>query len=43
MPATWKQYGVDANGDGRKYPFNPVDAIFAAASYLRAAGAEDDL
>jgi murein DD-endopeptidase MepM/ murein hydrolase activator NlpD len=39
MPATWKQYGVDANEDGRKDPYNPVDAIFAAARYLKAAGA----
>ena len=36
-------YGVDANGDGRKDPYNPVDAIFAAARYLRAAGAGQDL
>ncbi|HEV2753535.1 MAG TPA: lytic murein transglycosylase [Solirubrobacteraceae bacterium] len=43
MPATWKQYGVDANGDKKKDPYNPVDASFAAARYLRAAGAEDDL
>jgi len=43
MPATWKQYGVDANGDGKKDPYNPVDAIFAAARYLRAAGADKDL
>jgi hypothetical protein len=43
MPATWKSYGVDANRDGRKDPFNPVDAIFAAARYLKAAGAADDL
>ena len=43
MPATWKQYGVDANGDRRKDPYNPVDAIFAAARYLKAAGAEEDL
>src|SRR5213079_1144700 len=43
MPATWKRYGVDANRDGRKDPFNPVDAIFAAARYLKAAGASDDL
>ena len=40
MPATWKLYGVDANHDGRKDPYNPVDAIFAAARYLKAAGAE---
>ena len=43
MPATWASYGVDANGDGRKDPYNPVDAIFAAARYLRAAGADTDL
>jgi hypothetical protein len=43
MPATWKMYGVDANKDGRKDPFNPVDAIFAAARYLRAAGGDTDI
>jgi hypothetical protein len=43
MPATWKAYGVDANDDGKKDPYNPVDAIFAAARYLKAAGAEQDL
>ena len=43
MPATWKQYGVDANRDGLEDPYNPVDAIFAAARYLRAAGAEQDI
>ncbi len=43
MPASWEMYGVDANGDGRKDPYNPVDAIFAAARYLRAAGAGEDL
>jgi hypothetical protein len=43
MPATWEMYGVDANGDGQKDPFNPVDGIFAAARYLRAAGADKDL
>jgi hypothetical protein len=43
MPSTWKRYGLDANGDKRKDPYNPVDAIFSAARYLRAAGAEDDL
>ena len=41
MPSTWKIYGVDANKDGRKDPYNPVDAIFAAARYLKAAGASD--
>ena len=43
MPATWKAYGTDANRDGKRDPYNPVDAIFAAARYLKAAGAETDL
>src|SRR3954453_15901629 len=43
MPATWKQYGVDANQDGVKDPFNPVDAIFASARYLKAAGGGTDI
>ena len=43
MPPTWKAYGVDANKDGKKDPFNPVDAIFAAANYLKASGAEKDI
>ncbi len=43
MPATWKSYGVDANRDGTKDPRNPVDAIFAAARYLKAAGGDVDL
>jgi Transglycosylase SLT domain/Peptidase family M23 len=43
MPGTWKLYGVDANKDGYKDPNNPADAIFAAARYLRAAGAQKDL
>jgi hypothetical protein len=43
MPATWRQYGVDANKDGKRDPYNPVDAIFAAARYLKAAGAQDDI
>ena len=43
MPSTWKRYGVDANHDGTKDPFNPVDAIFAAARYLKAAGAATDI
>jgi murein DD-endopeptidase MepM/ murein hydrolase activator NlpD len=39
LPSSWETYGVDANGDGYKDPYNPADAIFAAARYLRAAGA----
>ncbi|WP_354701242.1 endolysin [Paraconexibacter sp. AEG42_29] len=43
LPSTWKAYGVDANNDGRKDPYNPVDAVFGAARYLKAAGAETDI
>jgi len=43
MPASWKSYGVDANNDKKKDPYNPVDAIFAAARYLKAAGADKDI
>jgi murein DD-endopeptidase MepM/ murein hydrolase activator NlpD len=43
MPSTWQLYGVDANGDNVQDPYNPADAIFAAARYLRAAGADKDL
>ena len=42
IPSTWEMYGVDANGDGVKDPYNPEDAIFAAASYLSAAGMPAD-
>ncbi len=43
MPSTWKMYGVDANKDGKRDPYNPVDAIFAAARYLKAAGGDKDI
>ncbi|MGH2916558.1 MAG: lytic murein transglycosylase, partial [Solirubrobacteraceae bacterium] len=43
LPSTWRQWGVDANGDGVADPYNPVDAIFSAARYLHAAGASSDL
>ena len=43
MPETWLQYGVDALGAGYADPYNPVDAIFAAARYLHAAGASSNL
>jgi hypothetical protein len=43
MPATWSQWGVDANGDGMRDPADPVDAIYSSARYLQASGAETDL
>ena len=43
LPSTWARYGVDATGSGYADPYNPVDAIFAAAKYLHAAGASRNL
>ena len=43
MPSTWKLYGTDGNGDGKADPYNPVDAIFSAARYLKAAGGDKDV
>jgi murein DD-endopeptidase MepM/ murein hydrolase activator NlpD len=43
IPSSWATYGVDANGDGKRDPYNPVDAIFAAARYLRAAGGNKNI
>src|SRR3954451_12245899 len=38
IPATWKAYGVDADGNGSADPFNINDAALAAANYLCHAG-----
>ncbi|MGI8605891.1 MAG: lytic murein transglycosylase, partial [Gaiellaceae bacterium] len=43
MPPTWDRWGMDANGDGLANPWNPEDAVYAAARYLAAAGAHEDL
>jgi murein DD-endopeptidase MepM/ murein hydrolase activator NlpD len=43
LPSSWQAYGLDANGDGRKDPYNPVDAICAAAHLLKVDGAAHDL
>jgi hypothetical protein len=43
LPSSWEAFGVDANGDGKKDPYNPVDAICAAASYLKLAGGQKNL
>jgi hypothetical protein len=40
--STWASYGLDGNGDGRASPYDPADAIPAAARYLRASGAPRD-
>ncbi len=43
LPSSWEAFGLDANGDGRKDPYNPVDAICAAAHYLKLSGGSADL
>jgi murein DD-endopeptidase MepM/ murein hydrolase activator NlpD len=43
MPSTWDRWGVDANGDGVADPWNPEDAIYAAARYLAASGGSQDI
>jgi cell wall-associated NlpC family hydrolase len=34
MPGTWTTWGVDGNGDGRKDPFDPADAIPAEGRFM---------
>lgn len=41
MPASWAEWGVDANGDKVRDPYNPVDAICSAANYLDYFGYEE--
>jgi Transglycosylase SLT domain len=43
LPSTWGRYGVDVNNDGFQDPYNPADAIFAAARYLEQAGGKTDI
>jgi hypothetical protein len=43
LPSSWEAFGLDANGDGREDPYNPVDAICAAAHYLKLSGGSEDL
>lgn len=43
IASTWATYRVDADGDHRADRWNPADAIFGAARYLRASGAPGDV
>ncbi len=43
LPSEWSQYGVDVNNSGYEDPYNPADAIFAAARYLKQAGGDTDI
>jgi hypothetical protein len=42
IASTWSAYGLDGNGDGTSSRWDPADAIFGAANYLRASGAPSD-
>ncbi len=42
LGSTWTRHGVDGDRDGRRSPYDPADAIPAAAGYLRASGAPED-
>lgn len=39
LASTWAEYGVSASGHGPPDRWNPADAIYGMANYLRAAGA----
>ncbi len=43
LPSSWEAFGLDANGDDKKDPYNPVDAICSAAHYLKLGGGSGDL
>ena len=43
MPSTWERWGSDFDGDGVANPWDPDDGVYAAARYLAAAGAAEDL
>jgi len=42
LATTWASYGVDAEGAGAPDRWDPADAIYSAANYLRASGAPGD-
>ncbi len=42
-PSTWARYGLAVDGHSVPNPYDPRDAIFSAAKYLAAAGAQQDV
>jgi hypothetical protein len=42
LAPTWRQYGVSASGSGPPDRWNPADAIYGMANYLRASGAPEN-
>ena len=43
MPDTWVRWGMDGDGDGVADPWDPEDAVYAAARYLAATGGTADI
>jgi murein DD-endopeptidase MepM/ murein hydrolase activator NlpD len=43
MPDTWLRWGMDGNGDAIADPWDPEDAVHAAARYLAAAEGRTDI
>jgi cell wall-associated NlpC family hydrolase len=43
LASTWAAYGISAAGDGPPDRWNPADAIYTAAKYLKANGAPQEL
>jgi cell wall-associated NlpC family hydrolase len=43
LAATWQTYGIDADGNGTADRWDPVDAVFSAANYLRVSGAPNNI
>jgi membrane-bound lytic murein transglycosylase B len=43
MPSTWLRWGLDADQDGYADPWDPYDAVYAAARYLAATGGQTDI
>ncbi|MBT9257164.1 peptidoglycan DD-metalloendopeptidase family protein [Phycicoccus sp. MAQZ13P-2] len=41
MPATWRAYGVDGDGDGRAVIDDDADSVHSAAHYLSRSGANE--
>lgn len=42
LPESWTSFGLDGDGDGDRDPFDPADAIHAAAHLLSITGAPKD-
>jgi hypothetical protein len=42
IASTWQRYGIDGNADRTVDRWDPADAVYSAANYLRASGAPTD-